>query len=120
MNVLGRKEEGQLVFVAPGRTLLISIWNANGQTIDERLEGLKKVAAPSPLERYEPDHPSLMRFGYLLLESDDERGARWALYGSTLSSSGQVLLSAYFDDKADLEWARRTWDSIEFRPRKGS
>lgn len=119
-SFVGRKEEGHLVFVAPGRTLRISIWDSNGHPVDERLEELKKVAAPSPVERYEPNHPSLKRFGYLLLESDDERGARWALYGSTLSSTGQLLLSAYFDDKADIDWARHTWDSVEFFPRKSS
>jgi hypothetical protein len=60
----------------------------------------------------------LKRFGYLLMESDDEKGARWALYATTVSPVGSHLwIAFYFDQKEDLDWAREAWDSVRFRPR---
>jgi hypothetical protein len=110
-----RKDGKNLVFVAPGRTVLISVWNApKKQSPESRLMEIKKVAHPAPVERYEPSHPSLLRFAYLLLESDDERGARWALYAFTLAATEEIHIAAYFDDKADLDWALSSWESVEY------
>jgi hypothetical protein len=111
-----RMDEATLVFVSPGRTVMISVWgNPKGQSSEERLIALKKTANPSPVERFEPAHPSLCRFAYLLMESDDERGARWALYAFTLAAAGEIHIAIYFDDKADLDWALSTWESVEYK-----
>lgn len=112
-----RTEDQDLVYWAPGRTLWMSVWGAKkGESPAERLAWIKNEANPEPVERYEPAHPTLKRFAYLLLESDDERGARWALYTATVSpAGGHLWMTAYFDRKEDLDWARRTWDSVEFK-----
>lgn len=112
-----RVEDDCLVFWAPGRTIWISAWDAkNGESPEERLRWIKAESNTEPVERYEPRHPTFRRFGYLLMESDDEKGARWALYAFTVSpDGGHLQLAFYFDDKADLAWARSTWESIEFR-----
>jgi hypothetical protein len=111
-----RIQDGCLVFWAPGRTLWISAWDSKkGESPEERLRWIQEEANPEPVERYEPPHPTLKRFGHLLLESDDGKGARWALYAFTVSPDGGHLQFAFYvDDKADLAWARSTWDSIEF------
>src|SRR5689334_2177952 len=81
-----RVDGKNLVFFLPGRTLLISVWNnPQGQPPEERLKTLKTFANPTPVEKYEPSHPSLSRYAYLLLESDDKKGVRWALYAFTLA-----------------------------------
>ena len=112
-----RTEDGALVFWAPGRTIWITVWDAKaGESADQRLAWIKKEANPAPIERFEPPHETLRRFAYLLMESDDEKGARWALYATTVSPIGShIWLSFYFDQKDDLEWARQTWESLEFR-----
>lgn len=114
-----RSEDKELVFVAPGRTIRVSVWGARkGESPDQRLALIKKEAHPSPVERFEPSHPTLRRFAYLLLETGDEKGARWALYATTVDSTGGHLwMAIYFDRKEDVEWARATWDSVEFTPR---
>lgn len=112
----GRTEDRNLVFVAPSRTVLISAWGAKkGESPTDRLAWIKKVANPSPVERYEPAHPTLKRFAYLLMETDDEKGARWALYTTTVApTGGHLAMAIYFDRKEDVEWALATWESLEF------
>jgi hypothetical protein len=116
-----RTEDEQLVFWAPGRTIWMSVWDAKkGESPAQRLAWIKKEANPSPVERFEPAHPKLKRFAYLLMETDDEKGARWALYTATVDpTGGHLWMAVYFDRKEDLEWARATWDSVEFRPQAG-
>jgi hypothetical protein len=111
-----RMDGETLVFFAPGRTVLVSVWdNPKGKSPEERLKELKKIANPAPVERYDPAHPSMSRFAYLLLESDDKMGTRWALNAFTLAVSGEIHIAAYFDDKADLDWALSTWESVEYK-----
>jgi hypothetical protein len=112
-----RLDGKNLVFVAPGRTLVIAIWGAkNGLPPEQILDGLKKAAFPKPIERYEISNPSLKGFGYFLLESDDSQGTRWAFYAFSLAVRGHLQMAFYFDEKEDLEWARGTWNSVEFTP----
>jgi hypothetical protein len=48
-----RKEDGQLVFWAPGRTIWISAWDAkDGESPDQRISWIKKEANPNPIERF--------------------------------------------------------------------
>lgn len=112
-----RIEDGQLVFWASSRTLWITAWDEKpGESADQRMAWIKKEANPNPVERFEPAHPTLKRFAYLLMESDDEKGARWALYATTVSPVGSHLwICFYFDEKNDLEWALSTWESIEYK-----
>jgi hypothetical protein len=112
-----RIEDENLVFWAPGRTIWLSVWGAKeGESPDQRLAWIKKEANPFPVQRFEPDHPTLKRFGYLLLETDDEKGTRWALYTATVDpTGGHVWMTIYFDLKEDLDWALGTWRSVEFK-----
>jgi hypothetical protein len=116
-----RVEEESLVCVAPARTIWISSFEAKpGESSEERLRWIKKEANPRPVERWEPAHPSLKRYAYLLLESDDEKAARWGFCATTVAPTGAHLWQAfYFDFKEDLDWARRTWDSVVFTPIPG-
>ena len=68
------------------------------------------------MQRFEPPHETLKRFAYLLMESDDEKGARWGLYTTTVApTGGHLWMSIYVGFKEDLDWALRTWDSVVFR-----
>ena len=117
----GRVEQEGLVLVAPARTILVSAWDAKpGESPDQRLRSIKAQANPNPVDRFEPAHPSLKRYAYTLLESDDEKGARWALYATTVApSGGHLWMAFYFDFKEDLSWARETWDSVVFTASPG-
>lgn len=111
-----RIEDDQLVLWAPGRTIWLSVWDPKkGESPDQRLAWIRKEANPDPIERFEPQHPTLKRFAYVLLESDDQKAARWALYAATVAPhGGHLWMAIYVDRKEDLGWACRTWDSVEF------
>src|SRR5262245_18559455 len=76
-----RFEADSLVYVGRGRSIWVNAWDSGSQQgVRERLEWIKKERSPSALRVFEPAHPTIAKYAYLLLEQDDERGARWALY----------------------------------------
>ncbi|HZE96907.1 MAG TPA: DUF2185 domain-containing protein [Planctomycetota bacterium] len=111
-----RIEDAALVLWAPNRTIWITAWDAKkGESPDQRLAWIKRDANPTPVERYEPAHPSQKRFGYLLMEDDDPRNIRWGLYAFSVSpGGGHLQMAYYFDHRIDLDWALKTWESVEF------
>jgi hypothetical protein len=57
-----------------------------------------------------------LRFGYLLREKPNNEPERWALYTFTFGKDGHVLMAIYFDQKQDLEIAKKIWFSITETP----
>jgi hypothetical protein len=50
---------------------------------------------------------------HLLCEDQEREKPCWGLYTFTFAARDELRLAFYFDDRLDLEWARRTWDSVE-------
>jgi hypothetical protein len=112
-----RVDEGSLVFWRPERTIWINIWNdANRGTPRERLDYWThdRHADATDLFAHDDDDGTLLRFGYLLEEPEDEGGRRLGLYSYTVAASSTVQMACYFDLDEDAAWAEAVSRSLSF------
>ena len=110
-----RFEEGELVIWKPGFTLWIVVWrNDKGETIQQRLEWLKRGTSRLAFNAEEIIEPGVSRYAYRLSESsDDER--RPAFYCFAIGGVGHVQVAAYFDVEEDAALAKSIWKSLTIR-----
>lgn len=102
-----------LVLWKKGMTCWISIYSKDGMTPESTLEWLKEKHADGALETFEHAKQLPYRLGSLYFEKPDDDHSRWALYTYTIGKSGHVLMAIYFDDKEQLEEAKRIWFAVE-------
>jgi hypothetical protein len=51
-----------------------------------------------------------------LLKECDEKREYFGFYGFAVADTSYVQIAFYFDDMADLEWAKQTWLSLTYQP----
>jgi len=107
------KDGTDLVLWKKGMTCWISIYSKDGMTPESTLEWLKEKHADGALETFEHAKQLPYRLGSLYFEKPDDDYSRWALYTYTIGKSGHVLMAIYFDDKEQLEEAKRIWFAVE-------
>ncbi|RPH41274.1 MAG: DUF2185 domain-containing protein, partial [Planctomycetota bacterium] len=65
-----RKEKEEQIFWGLARAVWISFRDAEkGESPAKRLDSIRRKAGPNAVERYEPAHPTLKRFAYLVFEN---------------------------------------------------
>ena len=112
-----RFEEGQygtnLVLWRPGVTCWTTVYGLKkGETPASTYEWIKRDASKEAVQTFEFCDTKPLRFGYLLHEKPNDAPERWALYTHTIGETGYVLMAIYFDNKEDVETAKKIWFSI--------
>jgi hypothetical protein len=112
-----RFEKGEfgtdLVLWRPGITCWLTVYNQKkGETPESTYDWRKKEASKDSVQVFEFRSSKPLRFDYLLHEKPKGERERWALYSYTFGDDGHVLMAIYFDEKNDLETAKKIWFSI--------
>jgi hypothetical protein len=107
-----RFEEDSLVFWRPGFTMWVSVWGIeDNQSREERLILFQRDISPEAYDFEECHEDKRWQLSYRLKEDmEDERCP--ALYCFILGEQGDILMSIYFDDDADLLMAKQIRDSL--------
>lgn len=110
--------DGQLRFMAPGRTIWLQVWRRPDLEVADTLTWIKadaRHAHPEDAEEFEEIDADEARYASWYSEAG-VRGIQHALYGYTIRP-GTYLQSAFISDSpADRDWALERWHSIRFDP----
>ncbi len=110
-------DEGDTVFASEGRTVRVAIWDFSDKAHDEIIALHKafihdRDQSETPtLEVFEFDQDDIVRMGFLVEESDEERKYK-VLYGYTIIGTEVAQGAFYYDEETDHSWAMETWLSI--------
>lgn len=109
-----RVEDGSLVIWRPGITMWIGVWEYPKEESRSSFIERKRSRSglPSGSEIIEiPANGNTSYFGYFF--SETEQGSeRWSLQTFTFGPSDHVLMAIYFDDKRDVETAKKLWKGV--------
>jgi hypothetical protein len=111
------EEDGDFVFVMPGRTARVAIWEFPDKTHEQVVQMHRdfidhRDATEFPtLESFDLSEVGITRIGFVVEESDDEHSYK-VLHGYTAIGSQVAQAVLYYDEDADREWALQTWMSI--------
>ncbi|MFH1445897.1 MAG: hypothetical protein ABIG43_00600 [Chloroflexota bacterium] len=112
-----RVENNKLVLWITGRTIVAVVFRYSDTVKKEELIAqLKNKASKGSLEVFESQQDELLRFAYLQPEEVAPGHTRLALYGFTASEATCVQTAFYLDDPSDLDWAKKTWESLIYTP----
>jgi len=112
-----RVENNKLVLWISGRTIVAVVFRYSDTVKREDLIArLKSKAAKGNLEIFDSQQGELLRFAYLQPEEVAPGHTRLALYGFTASEATCVQTAFYLDDPADLDWAKKVWESLIYTP----
>jgi hypothetical protein len=115
-----RIEEGSLVLWHPGLTIWLTPWNNDhGRPQAERLDWIKRSASRERFEEHENEANKLTQYSYRL-HDENEDGAVESLYGFVISDGGHIQMAIYFDDLADVAYARQLVESVVERKSEGN
>ncbi|MCE9581342.1 MAG: hypothetical protein K8T20_02375 [Planctomycetes bacterium] len=105
-----RVEDGDLCFSGDKRTVWVALYESKFR---EPHRSVNELYSPSrkPDEEWERSQPG--RFGRAYFMREDGAGKRsWTLTTLTASARRLALVSFYFEEEADLDWAVRAWDTL--------
>jgi hypothetical protein len=110
-------DEGDTVFASEGRTVRVAIWDFSDKAPEEIIALHKafihdRDQSETPtLEVFELDQDDIVRMGFLVEESDEDRKYK-VLYGYTIIGTEVAQGAFYYDEETDHTWAMETWLSI--------
>jgi hypothetical protein len=110
-------EEGDFVFAADGRTVRMAIWDFPDKTHEEVVTlhrdfiKNREVGDQPTLQSYDMTEPGIVRIGFLVSESDEDRTYK-VLYGYTVIGQEVAQGAFYYDQEEDADWAMETWMSV--------
>ena len=111
-NFAQRIEDGSLVLSDETRAIWIDVFD-DDRAPDEKMALLKADAPPENAQIWEWEQDGLLKFGYFSRDEENEDES-YELTTFSVSASGYVLMSFYFDDAKNLDWALKRWRSLKF------
>jgi hypothetical protein len=107
-----RVKDGDLCLYDKGRTVWIAAYRARGE---DPIASVAELYQPGrkPDEEWERREDGTFGRAYLMFETTPDQ-ACWTLTSITASRRTIILMSFYFEDERELEWAVQTWHSLRF------
>jgi hypothetical protein len=112
-----RIEDNALVLWTIGRTIVATAFRIPANlTRDELLAKLKSKPSAGILDVYETIQDDIDRLAFMQSEEVADGQTRLAMHTFNASTTSLLQIAFYFDIPKDVEWARTTWDSVNFEP----
>jgi hypothetical protein len=112
-----RIEDNALVLWTIGRTIVATAFRIPANiTREELLDKLKSRQSTGILDVYETIQDDIDRLAFMQSEEVTEGQSRLAMHTFNASPTSLLQIAFYFDIPKDVEWARATWNSVNFDP----
>jgi hypothetical protein len=104
-----RVEDGSLVLSHDERAIWVDIFDDDREPAEKMV--LLQEDVPENANIWEYEQEGLLKFGYL---ERDEENENFELTTFTVGPTSYALMTFYFDEEKQLDWALKRWRSVRF------